>query len=70
MPFKPKENKNNLSQTHLRLAANIRMNQSNNEIDKICGVSIRTVETQRYRLSKLLKLDKNENLNSYIQRIN
>ena len=37
---------------------------------KICGVSIRTVETQRYRLSKLLKLDKNENLNTYIQRIN
>jgi len=37
---------------------------------KICGISIRTVETQRYRLSKLLKLDKNENLNSYIHKIN
>ena len=68
--YKILNDKHNLSQTYLRLAAYIRMNQSNNEIAKICGVSIRTVETQRYRLSKLLTLDKNENLNSYIQRIN
>ncbi len=68
--YKILNDKHNLSQTYLRLAAYIRMNQSNNEIAKICGVSIRTVETQRYRLSKLLKLDKNENLNSYIHRIN
>ena len=68
--YKILNDKHNLSQTYLRLAAYIRMNQSNNEIAKICGVSIRTVETQRYRLSKLLKLEKNENLNSYIQRIN
>ena len=68
--YKILNDKHNLSQTYLRLAAYIRMNQSNNEIAKICGVSIRTVETQRYRLSKLLKLDKDENLNSYIQRIN
>ncbi|MDB4050768.1 tetratricopeptide repeat protein [Flavobacteriaceae bacterium] len=68
--YKILNDKHNLSQTYLRLAAYIRMRQSNNEIAKICGVSIRTVETQRYRLSKLLKLDKSENLNSYIQRIN
>ena len=68
--YKILNDKHNLSQTYLRLAAYIRMNQSNNEIAKICGVSIRTVETQRYRLSKLLTLDKSENLNSYIQRIN
>ena len=68
--YKILNDKHNLSQTYLRLAAYIRMNQSNNEIAKICGVSIRTVETQRYRLSKLLTLDKSENLNSYIQGIN
>ena len=68
--YKILNDKHNLSQTYLRLAAYIRMNQSNNEIAKICGVSIRTLETQRYRLSKLLKLDKSENLNSFIQRIN
>ena len=67
--YKILNDKHNLSQTYLRLAAYIRMNQTNNEIAKICGISIRTVETQRYRLSKLLKLDNNENLNSYIQRI-
>ena len=68
--YKILNDKHNLSQTYLRLAAYIRMNQSNNEIAKISGISIRTVETQRYRLSKLLKIDKNQNLNSYIQRIN
>ena len=68
--YKILNDKHNLSQTYLRLAAYIRMRQSNNEIAKICGVSIRTVETQRYRLSKLLKLEKNENLNSYIHKIN
>ena len=67
--YKILNDKHNLSQTYLRLAAYIRMNQTNNEIAKICGISIRTVETQRYRLSKLLKFDNNENLNSYIQRI-
>jgi len=68
--YKILNDKHNLSQTYLRLAAYIRMNQSNNEIAKICGVSMRTVETQRYRLSKLLELDKGGNLNSYILRIN
>ena len=59
----------NLSQTYLRLAAYIRMNQTNNEIAKISGISLRTVETQRYRLSKMLNIYKNQSLNSYIQNI-
>ena len=56
----------NLSQTYLRLAAYIKMKQSNNEIAKITGISIRTVETQRYRLSKKLKLIKNQDLNKFL----
>lgn len=60
---------NNLSQTYLRLAAYIRMNQNNNEIAKISGISLRTVETQRYRLSKMLNIYKSQSLNSYIQNI-
>ena len=58
-----------LSQTYLRLAAYIKMNQTNNEIAKITGVSLRTVETQRYRLSKKLNLNKYQDLNSFLQNL-
>ena len=58
-----------LSQNDLRLCAYIKMNQSTNQISQITGVSIRTVETQRYRLGKKLKLLKSENLNSVIMSI-
>ena len=55
-----------LSQTDLRLASYIKMNHNNNEIAQISGISLRTVESQRYRLSKKLKLDKNQDLNSFL----
>jgi len=60
------KNKHNLSQTYLRLVAYIKMNQNNNEIATISGISLRTVETQRYRLSKILNLKNDQDLNSYI----
>ena len=55
-----------LSQNDLRLCAYIKMNQTTNQIAQITGVSIRTVETQRYRLGKKLKLAESEDLNSII----
>ena len=55
-----------LSKTDLRLAAYIKMNHSNDQISRISGVSIRTVETQRYRLSKKLNLPPDQDLNSFI----
>ena len=55
-----------LSQTDLRLASYIKMNHNNNEIANISGISLRTVESQRYRLTKKLNLDKNQDLNSYL----
>ena len=55
-----------LSQTDLRLASYIKMNHTNNEIADISGISIRTVESQRYRLTKKLNLDKNQDLNSFL----
>lgn len=58
--------KHNLSQTYLRLVAYIKMNQNNNEIAKMSGISLRTVETQRYRLSKILNLNEDQDLNTYI----
>ena len=67
--YKVLNENHNLSLTYLRLAAYIRMNQTNNEIAKISGISLRTVETQRYRLSKMLNIYKSQSLNSYIQNI-
>ncbi len=58
-----------LSQTDLRLASLIKMNHNNSEISTISGISIRTVESQRYRLLKKLSLDKDQNLNSFILEI-
>ena len=58
-----------LSQTDLRLASYIKMNHVNNEISRISGVPLRTVETQRYRLKKKLKLNKEEDLNSFIKKL-
>lgn len=58
-----------LSKTDIRLAAYIKMNHSNHEISRISGISIRTVESQRYRLSKKLKLKKGQELNSFINNI-
>ena len=55
-----------LSQTDLRLASYIKMNHTNNEIASISGISLRTVESQRYRLSKKLNLEKDQNLNSFL----
>ena len=56
----------NLSQTDIRLASYIKMNHSNNEISRISGISLRTVESQRYRLSKKLNLNTGQDLNRYI----
>lgn len=55
-----------LSKTDLRLAAYIKMNHSSDEIARISGVSKRTVETQRYRISKKLNLSPEQDLNSFI----
>ena len=55
-----------LSQTDIRLASYIKMNHTNNEISRISGISLRTVESQRYRLSKKLNLSNGQDLNSYI----
>ena len=58
-----------LSKTDIRLAAYIKMNHNNHEISRISGISMRTVESQRYRLSKKLKLKKGQELNSYVNNI-
>lgn len=58
-----------LSQTDLRLASFIKMNHSIDKISRISGISKRTVESQRYRLAKKLKLQKGQDLNSFINQL-
>ena len=58
-----------LSKTDLKLASLIKMNYSNYEIARLCNVSMRTVESQRYRLSKKLNLEDGHDLNFFIQGI-
>lgn len=58
-----------LSKTDLRLAAFIRLKHTTSEIAQISGVSVRTIESQRYRLSKKLELEKGEDLNAYLLRL-
>ena len=55
-----------LSASDLRLCSYIKMNQSSNEIAQLTGVSIRTVESQRYRLRKKIDLGKGADLNGYL----
>lgn len=64
--FKTLNNVAKLTTTDLRLAAFIKMNHTNSEIAIISGVSSRTIESQRYRLSKKLNLNKEDSLNSFL----
>ena len=64
--YKKLNKRANLSKTDIRLASYIKMNHSNNEIARISGISMRTVESQRYRLSKKLNITKAKDLNSFI----
>jgi DNA-binding CsgD family transcriptional regulator len=64
--YKKLNEKYSLSKVDLRLIAYIKMNKSNNEIAQISGISLRTVQSQRYRLAKKLDLNKNQDLNAFI----
>ena len=64
--YKKLNEKYSLSKVDLRIIAYIKMNKSNNEIAQISGISLRTVQSQRYRLAKKLDLNKNQDLNAFI----
>ena len=64
--YKELNKRASLTTTDLRLASYIKMNHTNSEIAIITGVSFRTVESQRYRLSKKLNLEKDQSLNSFL----
>ena len=58
-----------LSQNDLRLCAYLKMNQNTHEIAQLSGVSLRTIESQKYRLKKKLNLSKGENLISFLMKL-
>ena len=64
--YKKMNERYKLSKVDFRLIAYIKMNKSNNEIAQISGISMRTVQSQRYRLAKKLNLQKNQSLNAFI----
>jgi tetratricopeptide (TPR) repeat protein len=57
----------NLTPSELRMCAYIKMNLSTKEIANLLNISDRSIQTNRYRLKKKLKLDPQQNLITYIQ---
>jgi DNA-binding CsgD family transcriptional regulator len=66
---KLKEHSPGLSPTDLKLAAYLRLSLTSKEIAQLMNISIRGVETSRYRLRKKLGLDNNDNLFDFLSRI-
>lgn len=57
---------NRLTHNDLRLCAFLRLNQTTKEIASISGVSLRTIESQKYRLKKKLNLPQDDNLINFV----
>jgi len=53
----------------LRLCAYLRSGQTTKEIAKMTGLSVRSIESRRYRLRKKLELDRDTTLYKFIQQI-
>jgi AraC family chitin signaling transcriptional activator len=58
-----------LTSTDIQLCCYIKMNQTSKIIAQLTGVSVRTVEGQKYRLKKKFLLDKDLDLVTYIHSI-
>ena len=63
---KLKENYPSLSVSDLKLAAYLRLNLSSKEIAQLLNISLRGVETSRYRLRKKLGMDNEANLFDFL----
>lgn len=58
-----------LTSKELRLCALVKMNLSNKEIAPILNISLRGVETARYRLRKRLSLEHDENMVEFLEKL-
>lgn len=59
----------NLNKTDLKLCAYLRMDLSSKEMASLLNISVRSIETARYRLRKKLNLEAGENLTRFIQEL-
>ena len=55
-----------LSTSDLKLCTFLRMNLNTKEIAEIMGLSVRSVESRRYRLRKKINLSKDQDLVSFL----
>ena len=60
---------NKLTQNDLRFCAYLKMNHGTDEIAKLTCVSIRTVESKKYRVKKKLNIQKGQSLTGFIHSI-
>jgi DNA-binding CsgD family transcriptional regulator len=58
-----------LSTNELMMCAYIKMNLSTKEIAPLMNISVRGVETIRYRMRKKLGLDRNDNLSEFLMKL-
>lgn len=59
----------NLTQSELRMCADIKMNMSSKDIASLMNIGIRAVQTSRYRLKKKLNLASTDSLIQYLQNL-
>lgn len=59
----------NLNQNELLMCAYLKMNLSNKEIAPLLNISVRGVETIRYRLRKKFDIDRYNNLTDFLNKI-
>ncbi|SMD36375.1 Tetratricopeptide repeat-containing protein [Reichenbachiella faecimaris] len=64
-----KSHHQDLTQSEIRLCALVRMNLANNEIATLLNIEPKSVKMARYRLKKKLTLEEEQDLNSYIQKL-
>jgi tetratricopeptide (TPR) repeat protein len=66
---KLRETHPNLSNNDLKLCAYTKMNLATKDIANLMNISYRSVQTNRYRIKKKMKLDDETNFTSYIQTV-
>jgi DNA-binding response OmpR family regulator len=62
-----KNNFPDISQNEFKLCAYIKMRLGNKEIAQLTGISVKGMETARYRLKKKLNLNAEQDMNDFIQ---